>query len=95
MHVCYTYGNIAATAMIYFQLKYYGLFHTNHNVKSVSAISYKQVINFSYFVLHQRAPLHLAAEKGRFENILGYLIDQGAGINIKDNEGVKIHVAMN
>jgi len=30
----------------------------------------------------------LAAEKGRFENTLKYLVDKGAGINIKDNDGV-------
>ena len=31
----------------------------------------------------------MAAKKGRFENILGYLIVKGADINIKDNDGVK------
>ena len=32
--------------------------------------------------------MHLAAGKGRFENILSYLLDKGADINIKDNNGV-------
>ena len=40
------------------------------------------------FVLHQRTPLHMAAAKGRFENILGYLVKKGAGINIKDKDEV-------
>ena len=30
----------------------------------------------------------MAAQKGRFENILGYLVGKGADINIKDNDGV-------
>ena len=30
----------------------------------------------------------MAAAKGRFENILGYLIGKGADINIKDSDGV-------
>ena len=50
--------------------------------------SYMQ--SFNYFVLHQRTPSHLAAEKGRFENTLKYLVDKGAHINIKDNDGVII-----
>ena len=51
--------------------------------------------SFNFLFLDQRTPLHLAAEKGRFENILGYLLGKGAGINIKDNEGVTIHVTIN
>ena len=34
-------------------------------------------------------PLHLAAESGRVK-ILGYLVDQGADINIQDDNGVII-----
>ena len=30
----------------------------------------------------------MAAQKGRFEEILGSLIDKGADINMKDNNGV-------
>ena len=52
----------------------------------VSVMTYMQVIQ--YFLFHQQTPLHLAAEKGRFENTLKYLVDKGAGINIKDNQGV-------
>ena len=52
----------------------------------VSVMTYMQVIQ--YFLFHQQTPLHLAAEKGRFENTLKYLVDKGAGINIKDNKGV-------
>ena len=38
----------------------------------------------------------MAAEKGRFENILGYLIDKGANINMKDNDGVNMrHYTIN
>ena len=34
-------------------------------------------------------PLHLAAETGRI-GILGHLVEQGADINIQDDEGVNI-----
>ena len=43
-----------------------------------------------YFLFHQQTPLHLAAERGRFENTLKYLVDKGADINIKENYGVSI-----
>ena len=62
-----------------------------HFISVMSKISqYTDLLckSFNYFVLHQRTPLHLAAEQGRFENILGYLLDKGADINIKDNDGV-------
>ena len=36
-------------------------------------------------------PLHVAAEKGHFEEIVGYLVDKGAMINAKDNKGVSLH----
>ena len=32
-------------------------------------------------------PLHVAAEKGRF-NVIKPLVDKGANINIEDNDGV-------
>ena len=51
---------------------------------------YTNLLAFNYFVLHQRTPSHMAAEKGRFENTLKYLVDKGAHINIKDNNGVII-----
>ena len=35
-------------------------------------------------------PLHLAAESGHIK-IVGYLFDQGADINIQDEDGVIIH----
>ena len=35
-------------------------------------------------------PLHLAAESGRIK-ILGYFIEQGADINIQDDNGVIIY----
>jgi len=44
--------------------------------------------SFNSFLFHQQTPLHLAAEKGRFENTLKYLVDKGADINIKDEKGV-------
>ena len=47
-------------------------------------------MSHSITFFHQRTPLHLAAEKGRFENTLKYLVDKGAGINIKDNNKVII-----
>ena len=42
-----------------------------------------------FLFLHQMTPLHLAAESGRIK-ILGYLVDQGADINIQDDNGVII-----
>ena len=36
---------------------------------------------------YQMAPLHLAARSGRVK-ILDYLVEQGADINIQDNNGV-------
>ena len=40
--------------------------------------------------LRQMTPFHVAAERGRREVILGYLIDKGGdtSINIKDEDGV-------
>ena len=35
-------------------------------------------------------PLHLAAESGH-DNIVNYLCDEGADINIQDNDGVSIN----
>ena len=46
--------------------------------------------SFNYCVFHQQTPSHLAAEKGRFENTLKYLVGKRADINIKDNDGVII-----
>ena len=37
--------------------------------------------------LFQRTPLHVAAEGARVK-VVEYLVDQGADINIKDNDGV-------
>ena len=44
---------------------------------------------WSIFLL-QMTPFHVAAERGRCEEILGYLIDKGGdtSINIKDEDGV-------
>ena len=40
--------------------------------------------------LHQMTPFHVAAERGRCEEILGYLIDKGGdkSMNITDEDGV-------
>ena len=35
-------------------------------------------------------PLHLAAESGHV-NIVNYLCDEGAAINIQDNDGVNLN----
>ena len=47
------------------------------------------------FFRHQWTPMHMAAAKGRFENILGYLVGKDAGINIKDNNGVRYYTINN
>ena len=57
-------------------------------VKSVTILPTRK--SFNYFVFHQQTPSHLAAEKGRFENTLKYLVDKQADINFKDNDGVNI-----
>ena len=36
---------------------------------------------------HQWTPLHSAAQKGHV-NIASYIVDKGADLNIKDNNGV-------
>ena len=36
-------------------------------------------------------PLHVAAEKGHFEEIVGYLVDNRATIDVQDNNGVSLH----
>ena len=41
---------------------------------------------FIYFP-HQRTPLHSAAEAGHVDKV-GYLVEQGADLNIKDTHGV-------
>ena len=38
-------------------------------------------------------PLHLAAESGHYK-ILNYHVDQGADINIQDNDGVVTSIAL-
>ena len=63
-------------------------------LSSIYAKSDIVITSLIYFVFHQQTPSHLAAEKGRFENTLKYLVDIGADINIKDNDGVKIMIAL-
>lgn len=36
-------------------------------------------------------PLHVAAANGHFEEIVGYLVDKGATIDVKDKDGVSLH----
>ena len=36
-------------------------------------------------------PLHVAAANGHFEKIVGYLVDKGATIDVKDKDGVSLH----
>ena len=36
-------------------------------------------------------PLHVAAANGHFEEIVGYLVEKEATINVKDNDGVSLH----
>ena len=46
------------------------------------------IVDFvNLFFLHQRTPLCLAARKGNFDAVK-YLGDQGADVNIKDDDGV-------
>ena len=48
-----------------------------------------QKLIYYFLLLHQMTPLHLAAETARIK-MLGYLVEQGAGINIQDDDGVII-----
>ena len=70
-----------------YSFKYGGPFSLLY-VKSVTILPTLKSLNC--FVFHQQTPSHLAAEKGRFENTLKYLVDKQADINIKDNDGVNI-----
>ena len=47
----------------------------------------KVVRFFCYF--HQRTPLHVAAEAGHVDTV-EYLVNNGADINFKDDDGVNI-----
>ena len=48
--------------------------------------------SFMYFIsLNQMTPLHVAVERARTE-IVKYLVDRGADITIKDDNGVNIYV---
>ena len=38
-------------------------------------------------------PFHVAAERGRCEEILGYLLQQCDNINIEDDEGVSYPIS--
>lgn len=44
------------------------------------------------FVLLQWTPLHVGAQRGRCEKILGYLVEHGANLDTKDNNGVRTYV---
>ena len=41
-----------------------------------------------FFSLRQMTPLHVATEKRCRSSIVKYLVEKGAGINIKDDSGV-------
>ena len=43
-----------------------------------------------FLFLYQMTPLHLAAESGHI-NKVKYLCDEGADINIQDNDGVNLN----
>ena len=55
------------------------------------AHNYPKTANKLFSSLCQRTPLHIAAGKG-YEYTLLYLIEQGADVNIKDNDGVCTHM---
>ena len=44
------------------------------------------------FVFHQWTPLHVGAQRGRCEKVLGYLVKHGANLDTKDNNGVRTYV---
>ena len=44
-------------------------------------------------LLYQITPFHVAAERGRCEEILGYLLQKCQNINIEDDEGVSYPIS--
>ena len=46
-----------------------------------------------FLSLHQMTPLHLAAESGHIKKV-NYLCDEGADINIQDNDGVNLNAGI-
>jgi len=56
-----------------------------HQLKSCSIFQGLQV---DFFSLQQMTPLHVATEKRGHSSIVNYLVEKGAGINIKDDSGV-------
>ena len=42
-----------------------------------------------FLSIHQMTPLHVAAKSDRYKTV-EYLVDEGANINTKDNNGVSI-----
>ena len=57
--------------------------------KNFCRITYLKVFQFTFLSLHQMAPLHMAAERGRYE-VVGYLVCKVATKDIQDNKGVGI-----
>ena len=55
--------------------------------KSVTLAKMLQLHTLVSFFLHQRTPLHIAAREG-YDKTVEFLIEEGAQIDIKDNEGV-------
>ena len=52
-------------------------------------MNYLGFTQFTFISLYQMAPLHKAAERGRYE-VVGYLAGKGADKDIHDEEGVGI-----
>ena len=62
-----------------------------HKKKKFAVEHHNFMILGKLFSLYQMTPLHLAAERGSIR-IVKYLVEQGAEINIRDNNGVSVTI---
>ena len=68
-----------------------GKLYTGNVVISLHSkfLAWKSVDSLLTLSLHQMSPLHLATESGHI-NIVNHLVEQGADVNIQDDDGVII-----
>ena len=60
--------------------------------KYVETVWKLKIVTFYFLPLHQMTPLHVAVERGDRINIMKYLLNKGAAIDVTDKHGVNIYV---